>query len=587
MLNRVRLKNFRCFAAHRLSLAPLTLVVGRNNAGKSTLVDALRIIATVVQRLDRLGFVAPPAWADLPLVERGVQPDTALLGVDFENTFHRFGEPPAVLTAEFQGGLRVEVHLGPEGQVHAVTRDAAGQLVTSRKRLPPLPAMHILPQLSPLLRNESLLQHAYVTQHVSTIRSSRHFRNQIYRDKQRFAKFAELVEMTWPGLRVSFPELVHGATTRILEMLVREKDFAIEAGGMGDGLQMWLQVMWFLSGCEPNAIVILDEPDVYLHPDLQRRLLRYARHRFLQFVVATHSVDMMSDAGPEHILVIERAKSKSQFLTSEGYQRAIDDLGGVHNVQLARLGNCRKCVMVEGNDPDLLICIHRLLFPESTEPLDTVPIVRSGGWGGWERARGLAELLKSEAATTIKLYCIFDRDYHTEAELNDRRDQASASGIFLHVWKRKEIENYLVVPRCIARVIQSRVRKRLTEDLVATTSAVAIAVNRICDELREHTCDSVADAVRLRDRGLAVSAANREARQIVTAAWAQPEGKLVVVPGKQLLSRLSDWSKQEYNVSFGAVTIARNLSSDEVHGELADVLSAIEHRAPLGRQVEG
>jgi hypothetical protein len=35
---------------------------------------------------------------------------------------------------------------------------------------------------------------------------------------------------------------------------------------------MWLQTIWFLTRAKDHETVILDEPDVYMHADLQRRL---------------------------------------------------------------------------------------------------------------------------------------------------------------------------------------------------------------------------------------------------------------------------------------------------------------------------
>jgi AAA15 family ATPase/GTPase len=41
MLTQLEFENFRCFGSHRLNLRPLTIIVGRNNAGKSTVTEGL------------------------------------------------------------------------------------------------------------------------------------------------------------------------------------------------------------------------------------------------------------------------------------------------------------------------------------------------------------------------------------------------------------------------------------------------------------------------------------------------------------------------------------------------------------------
>lgn len=50
MLKNVRLENFRGFKSHETPLNQTDIVVGKNNAGKSTLVEALRLIALVSNR---------------------------------------------------------------------------------------------------------------------------------------------------------------------------------------------------------------------------------------------------------------------------------------------------------------------------------------------------------------------------------------------------------------------------------------------------------------------------------------------------------------------------------------------------------
>ena len=56
--------------------------------------------------------------------------------------------------------------------------------------------MLILPQITPLLKEETWLVKAYVNKHVSTKLASRHFRNQLALYPERFENFKNLVELT-------------------------------------------------------------------------------------------------------------------------------------------------------------------------------------------------------------------------------------------------------------------------------------------------------------------------------------------------------------------------------------------------------
>lgn len=92
MIDRLRLQNFRGFEDHTVPFRDLTVLVGANNTGKSTIVEALRLIAIVV---DRLGpgakFLDPPEWLPDP-APTGVAPSVRGLPTGgFEQTlFHRY-----------------------------------------------------------------------------------------------------------------------------------------------------------------------------------------------------------------------------------------------------------------------------------------------------------------------------------------------------------------------------------------------------------------------------------------------------------------------------------------------------------------
>jgi predicted ATPase len=95
--------------------------------------------------------------------------------------------------------------------------------------------------------------------------------------------------------------------------MVQDYDFVSEVGWMGHGLQMWLQIMWFLARVSESETIILDEPDVYMHPDLQRKLIRFLIGRYKQVIIATHSVEIIAEVEPENILIIDKQKRRSNY----------------------------------------------------------------------------------------------------------------------------------------------------------------------------------------------------------------------------------------------------------------------------------
>src|SRR5687767_6865714 len=104
MIEKLEISNSRCFTTHSVELHPTTLIVGRNNAGKSTIIEALRLIALVENRYKSLRFTPPPRWLEMSARTRGVAPSLSGYDINLDTLFHRYGDPPARLTATFARG---------------------------------------------------------------------------------------------------------------------------------------------------------------------------------------------------------------------------------------------------------------------------------------------------------------------------------------------------------------------------------------------------------------------------------------------------------------------------------------------------
>ena len=404
MLTRLDFENFRLLANHKLTLRPLTIIVGRNNAGKSTVTEGLRLISLVLSRYWSSNYSEIPRWLDIPKIRRGITPSLRGYDFNFETVFHRYGEPPASVRATFENGTTATAYLGPREEVYGVVLDERNQpLAKARTAAADALKLNILPQIGPLLREEELLDRDYVRRSMSSTLASLHFRNEVFYQSDAFDAFSDLTAQTWPGLRVEPPELTRSAGKQYISLMVRDGDFAAEAAWMGHGLQMWLQVMWFLARADRNSSVALDEPDVYMHADLQRKLIRLVARRYAQTIIATHSVEIISEVEPGDILIVENRRHTSTYANSlPGVQGVIDRIGGAHNVHLARLASARRCVLVEGDDMKILRHVYDWLFPDSLEPLDAIPNMAIGGWDGWHYAVGSSMLLRDAVGDSDK-----------------------------------------------------------------------------------------------------------------------------------------------------------------------------------------
>ncbi len=567
------MQNYRCFDDHTILLEPSAVLVGKNNAGKSSVIEALRIVAAVVNRKGAT-FVPAPKWLGLSRFQLGIAPGISQLGLNLNAVFHRYQDPPAIITASFHEGAVITVYVGKQETVFATVQATDNWITTATRFLRlKLPWISVLPQIGPLLTEEYRLTDERVAEHLNSRLSSRHFRNQLVRMSAAFDEFKRLAEETWHSLRV---DPIQQETTKdgtLLSLPVRDGDFVSEVGWMGHGLQMWLQTIWFLSRTPTDHTVVLDEPDVYMHPDLQRKLFRLARARFRQCVIATHSVEIMAESEPSNILIIDKRQRRSRYANNEpGVQLLIDQIGGIHNVHLARLWSARKFLLIEGKDLSLLKRWHSILHPDAELPLDAIPALPIGGWSGWQYAVGSSMTLKNAVGDRIATYCILDSDYHSEAEIRERYKDAENRGVNLHVWSGKEIENFLLQPRAIRRVLAARIKDRE----VPSELELRDKILEICEQERRSVEDGIASALVQADRKLDVTSANKMARARVDEVWRAENKRPMAVSGKDLLSGLSIWTQKEFGFAFGPPAIARQMTATDIPEELASVIRTIE-----------
>jgi energy-coupling factor transporter ATP-binding protein EcfA2 len=355
-----------------------------------------------------------------------------------------------------------------------------------------------------------------------------------------------------------------------LTLIVRDSDFAAEIGWMGHGLQMWLQTMWFLAKSKEDSTIILDEPDVYMHADLQRKLIRFLKSKYKQVIIATHSIEIISEVEPENILVIDKKKQTSHYSNSvPAVQSLIYSIGSIHNIGLARLWSSKKLLLVEGKDIAILKRLQDTIFRNNPIPFDIIPRSSIGGWNGWQFVKGADFVLKNGLKQDINVYCILDSDYHSQSEIQERMSEAKSIGVCLHIWEKKEIENYLLSPLAICRILErnTKTSKPLTVKIIEKQ------LNDLTESMKTEITDKFADEIQSKNKKWQPSTVNREARKYVESHW---HNKLDIISGKELINKFNNWSNSRYKASLSINGLARELHLEEIPSEMVKIITAIE-----------
>lgn len=575
-IKRIILKNFKQFDQFTLTCKDHNILVGPNNAGKSTTLDALRLVADVLRysRSNRPTRVSVPdegVCASFRIPVRS-------LSLPIESLSRNYSDDQAVVVVELQDGPRVTINLSAE--------DGCFAYLSGVNRIPETSAafrsafaldLVIAPTLGPFEANERYLTDDTVRLSENTRLAHRHFRNIMFRKSEtEFGAFADLLVSSWPGMSIKKPVRV-GLPGELI-MNYEERRIPREIHWAGFGFQVWLQMLLQISRGTAQSVLVLDEPDIYLHPDLQRRLLHIVSERFPQFFIATHSVEIINEAQAGAVASINSSYRSAKRITGEEeYRDLYRYVGSSENAQFSRLARSKRIIFFEGKDVRLLRRFAEKVssFPTLADP-DTL-IVQSGGYGQWRLIASAGWTLNSIFGIEARITALFDADYRCADENLEFMEEISSNGILCRVLKRKEIENYCLVTNALVRAITSRLASRHVE--LPEISVLEI-INVCLDQMK---ADVFAQIVSRRvtyltknDRGMDQATATKQALAELDASWASLDGRLALVSGKSMIALLSGVLQKEYGVSLTILQIIAEMKRDEVPTDLVRIMHEFE-----------
>jgi AAA15 family ATPase/GTPase len=561
MIRKLIIKNFRCYEKSTITFNGSSVLVGKNNAGKSTLIEALKIISTITKRYRTARFVAPPDWVKSANTY-GVSPNVENMNISDHGIFYLYGSPPAIIESYFSNGSIIKAFVGEELSVFALLFDEKGEPVESNKKakIVNIPLIEVLPQISAVLDTEKVLKKTTVDGNRSTHLASRNFRNQLFYYSDAFPTFKALVEATWEELQVKPVESEFINDGQFLSFYVRVRSFEAELGWMGHGLQMWIQTMWFISQCPKDAIVVLDEPDVYMHADLQRRLVRLITPMFSQLIIATHSLEIIEEASSESIVPIDSNKRQIKPIGDESVVSTLsEELGNPLNIDLARLFISNRFIIWDGGNSDrvILSAFQSILYPQDLHPIITYPKAYVNGWDDWNKSIAIAEVF-SINKMAVELFCISNSGYHTLEEIQERNNDAVSRGINLHIWAKNEIDNYAININVICRYLEITSQKENIDRQLVIKKTQEI-LSTIYKNIEKKINNS----------------GKENKKEVIDEVNSRLDEPLNIISGKTFFKLLSVWTYKEYGVGISARRIVPYFFQNEVPKEIKTIIDLL------------
>lgn len=232
---------------------------------------------------------------------------------------------------------------------------------------------------------------------------------------------------------------------------VKHNNRVMEIEQYGTGIHQIVMLATFASMPEIKTVAI-EEPEIHLHPDLQRLFFDFLKSLDKHVVLTTHSSAMI-DAAPEtdliHLRLVNGRTVARAVQTTAGVLCALSDVGA----RASDLLQANSVVWVEGPSDRILIAKWMQLVVGARAPVEGVDFEFAFSGGSCashftvERddvPEGFIEMMKINQNSFV----IIDRDRmyqddHLKPAAERLQKEAKECAVGFHITSGREIENYV------------------------------------------------------------------------------------------------------------------------------------------------
>lgn len=438
-----------------------------------------------------------------------------------------------------------------------------------------------VPILGPVEHDEPLYQKEAARLALLTYRAARNFRNIWHHYPDEFDEFRALIQSTWPGMDIGTPEIDRTHEKPLLRMFCPEERIPREIFWSGFGFQVWCQMLTYIVRGQRSSLFMIDEPDIYLHADLQRQLLGILKNLGPDILIATHSTEIISEADPDNLVVInKRFASGKRIKDPSELQHIFHVLGSNLNPILTQLAKTKRALFVEGKDFQVFSRFARKLSLDQVANRSDFAVIPVEGFNPG-KVRDFTHGMETTLGTRVLSAAIFDRDYRSPEECNAELALLNKHCHMARIHSRKEPENFLLIAEPLKKAVDRRISergRRIGKDQCFEED-IARLLMTLTEPLR-HRVEAKYLARRRqyeRSHKIGVDDSTIEERLLkeFDSVWSDKAQRCLVVPGKETLSVLNKYLQEKYEITVSTSLIVDCFRKEEIPQEMVDLLNAI------------
>lgn len=444
MLKKLNIKRFKNIDNLTLEFDKVNILIGSNNSGKSSVLQAIQFAVSVIQSAKLDGSanwvhnvlsttLAPSQLVYTPLRDVEALAPGRVLTQNAANamSFEFIDDMSNKLTIQIRRGKNKNIAVALTGMEYGRQLENVTE-----------PYTIFVPGLAGIAAVEEYKSPGIVGKAAARGDANNVFRNVLWLLKnqpEKWTKFLTNFGAIFPEIELDIafdPE-----RDDYLDASLKWSGRRLPIDAAGTGCLQAIQILSYVNLYNPK-LLILDEPDSHLHPTNQRVLARMlgeiVEERDIQIVLATHSRhltdELLNKAQLHWIRSGERVDDEHL-----DFANILMELGALDKGDLLQSGKIKCFVLTEDSDEKPLCA----LLQSSGFKLDEVDVWSYKGCTKLEAANILIKFIKRYApAATIVIHK--DRDYYNSTEINEEKTKLEVLGVLCFMTSGNDCESYFI-----------------------------------------------------------------------------------------------------------------------------------------------
>jgi AAA domain, putative AbiEii toxin, Type IV TA system len=504
-----------------------------------------------------------------------------------ENVFHNYDErhQPTVIFRT-SAGDRLILFFPKPGICYLIC-DTKGKMIRSPSGFRQTFDFEIgfVPILGPVEHNEQIYQKEAARDAILSHGASRNFRNIWYHNPDSFEEFRQQIQATWPGMDINPPEVDYSHEKPLLRMFCPEDRIDREIFWAGFGFQVWSQMLTFMVVNKNASLFIIDEPDIYLHSDLQRQLVNALRSLGPDILIATHSTEILLEAESDEILTVTKeSRSAKRIADPTKLRDILRILGSNAKPILTQVGRTEKLIFVEGKDFQVISRFANKLGVRAVASRSAFAVFPAEGFNP-TKVKIFREGVEATTGSKISVAVVFDRDYRPDDEVANELKEMRLFSDYVHIHSRKELENFLLIPSALRRATVKKLseradrtgtKKEFTEEIEIILSGITEALKH---DVQAQFLKRQHPFLKARDKSVDDTTITSQLLARFEVRWNNLSDRLTLIPGKDVLSSLNAHLQKNWGITLMSNAIIDAMTEDEVPAEIKEIISSLQRFA--------